>query len=63
MDWHEFVANAVRRHRHKAAVIANLGRRAGDGEDGAAAQDAAAALERPHRANPDPAERERRRRA
>ena len=27
MNWHDFVANAVRRHRHKEAVIASLGRR------------------------------------
>ena len=26
MNWHDFVANAVRRHKHKAAVIASLGR-------------------------------------
>jgi hypothetical protein len=30
MDWHDFVANAVRRHKHKTAVIASLGRREGD---------------------------------
>ena len=27
MNWHDFVANAVRRHKHKTAVIASLGRR------------------------------------
>jgi hypothetical protein len=27
MNWHDFVANAVRRHKHKTAVIANLVRR------------------------------------
>jgi len=30
MNWHDFVANAVRRHKHKTAVIANLVRREGD---------------------------------
>ena len=30
MNWHDFVANAVRRHRHKEAVIASLGRREGE---------------------------------
>jgi len=30
MNWHDFVANAVRRHRHKEAVIATLGRREGE---------------------------------
>jgi len=30
MNWHDFVANAVRRHRHKEAVIASLGRRVGE---------------------------------
>jgi hypothetical protein len=32
MNWHDFVANAVRRHRHKAAVIASLGRRESERE-------------------------------
>lgn len=30
MDWHDFVANAVRRHKHKSAVIASMGRREAD---------------------------------
>lgn len=30
MNWHDFVANAVRRHKHKSAVIASLVRREGD---------------------------------
>lgn len=30
MDWHDFVANAVRRHKHKTAVIASLVRREGE---------------------------------
>ena len=30
MNWHDFVAKAVRRHKHKTAVIASLGRREGD---------------------------------
>lgn len=30
MNWHDFVANAVRRHKHKEAVIASLGRREGE---------------------------------
>lgn len=64
MNWHEFVANAVRRHRHKAAVIANLGRRRGDAEDeAAAAHDGAASVDRPDRATRDAAEREVRYRA
>jgi hypothetical protein len=33
MNWHDFVANAVRRHKHKEAVIASLGRREGDRAD------------------------------
>jgi hypothetical protein len=34
MNWHDFVANAVRRHRHKEAVIASLGRREGERVEG-----------------------------
>jgi hypothetical protein len=33
MNWHDFVANAVRRHKHKAAVIASLGRRESERAD------------------------------
>lgn len=32
MDWHDFVAKAVRRHKHKTAVIASLVRREGERE-------------------------------